>query len=159
VSSTAAQEILVHGARALARADPRGSGLDSLLSVVADELDIESAAIVAPDPSSGHLVIVSSIGLGEPAIAGLTQALGDPDHPIARTLGDPAPTFDVLPTRPGGPALRSHLPLIVARNGSDVVLGVLALAHHHPIEVDARQLLVAAADLAAVALEAGRQMG
>jgi GAF domain-containing protein len=159
VSSTAAQEILVRGARALAHADPRGSGLENLLAAVADQLDVESAAIIAPDPSSGRLVIVSSIGLGDPAVAGLTEALRDPDHPIARTLGDPVPTFDVLPTRPGGPALRSHLPLMVTRDGSNAVLGVLALAHHHPLEADARQLLVAAADLAAVALETGRPTG
>jgi hypothetical protein len=155
VFSTAAQEILVQGARALAHADSRGSGLESLLSVVADQLDVESAAIVAPDPSSDRLVIVASVGLGEPAIAGLTDALRDPGHPIARTLVDPVATFDVLPTRPGGPALRSHLPLIVTRAGSDRALGVLALAHQRPIDAASRLLIAAAADLAAVALEGG----
>ena len=159
MASTAAQEILVKGARALAHGDPPEFGLDGLLSVVVDQLAIESAVIVAPEPSSGRLVIVSSNGLGEPASAGLIEALRDPDHPIARTLRDPVPTFDVLPTRPGGPALRSHLPLVFTRDGSDVVLGVLALAHHHPTAVDARQLLVATADLAAVALETGRPTG
>jgi len=59
-----------------------------------------------------------------------------------------------LPTRPGGPALRSHLPLVITRAGSDRVLGVLALAHHQPIDAASRQLIEAAADLAAVALEA-----
>jgi hypothetical protein len=155
LSSNSAQEILVRGARALARADPRESGLESLLAVIAEQLDVESAAIVAPDPSSDRLVIVASVGLGEPAIAGLTDALRDPSHPIARTLGDPIATFDVLPTRPGGPALRSHLPLIVTRDGSDRALGVLALAHHRPIDPASRQLIAAAADLAAVALEGG----
>ena len=150
----AAQEILVRGAQALAHADPLGSRLESLLAVLTEQLDVESAAIVAPDPSSDRLVIVASIGLGDPAIAGLTEALRDPDHPIARTLRDPIPTFDVLPTRPGGPALRSHLPLVITRAGSDRVLGVLALAHHHPIDAASRQLIEAAADLAAVALEA-----
>jgi GAF domain-containing protein len=155
MSSTAAEQILVHGARALAHADPRGSGLESMLSVVADQLDVESAAVVALDPSSDRLVIVASIGLGDPAIAGLTEALRDPDHPIARTLRDPVPTFDVLPTRPGGPALRSHLPLVITRAGSDRVLGVLALAHHRPIDAASRQLIEATADLVAVALERG----
>lgn len=155
MSTNTAQEILVRGARALAHADPRESGLESLLAVMAEELDVESAAIVAPDPSSDRLVIVASVGLGEPALAGLTDALRDPSHPIARTLGDLAATFDVLPTRPGGPALRSHLPLIVTRDGSDRALGVLALAHHRPIDPASRQLIAAAADLAAVALEGG----
>ena len=150
----AAQEILVRGAQALAHADPLGSRLESLLAVLTEQLGVESAAIVALDPSSDRLVIVASIGLGGPAIAGLTEALRDPDHPIARTLGDPIPTFDVLPTRPGGPALRSHVPLVVTRAGSDRVLGVVALAHHQPIDAASRQLIEAAADLAAVALEA-----
>ncbi|HLQ49484.1 MAG TPA: GAF domain-containing protein, partial [Candidatus Dormibacteraeota bacterium] len=68
-------------------------------------------------------------------------------------VGDPGPSFDVLPTAPGGPALRSHLPLAVARGGSDTVLGVLALAHHRPLDAESRQLLEAAADLAAIAIE------
>ena len=62
-------------------------------------------------------------------------------------------TFDVLPTVPGGPALRSHLPLIVSREGREVVLGVLALAYDRPIELAMRPLVQAAADLAAVAIE------
>ena len=155
MSSDAAREILVRIAWALAHVDPLESRLENLLAVIAEPLDVESAAIVAPDPSSGRLAIVASVGLGEPALAGLTEALRDPGHPIARTLGDPVPTFDVLPTRPGGPALRSHVPLIVTRAGADRVLGVLALAHHQSLEPGSRQLIEAAADLAAVALERG----
>jgi len=47
----------------------------------------------------------------------------------------------------------------VTRAGSDRVLGVLALAHHRPLDTDARQLLEAAANLAAVALAIGGPMG
>jgi len=155
LSSDAALEILVRGAQALARADPLGSRLEHLLTVIGEQLDVESAAIVVPDPTSGQLVIVASIGLQDPAIEGLSAALRDPGHPIARTLDDPVPTFDVLPTRPGGPALRSHLPLLVTRAGSDRVLGVLALAHEHPLDEDSRRLLDAAADLVAVGVERG----
>jgi hypothetical protein len=155
LSSAAAQEILVRGAHALAHADPLGSRLEILLAVITEQLDVESAAIIMADPSPDHLVIVASIGLGETAIAGLTEALRDPGHPIAKTLADGISTFDALPTRPGGPALRSHLPLIVTRAGSDRVIGVLALAHHGPLDADARQSLQAAADLAAVAMESG----
>ncbi|HEY8819316.1 MAG TPA: GAF domain-containing protein [Candidatus Limnocylindrales bacterium] len=59
------------------------------------------------------------------------------------------------PTAPGGPALRSHLPLIVTRGGTDEVLGVLALAHDRPTDPEMRQVLEAAADLAAVAIARG----
>jgi GAF domain-containing protein len=100
--------------------------------------------------------MVAWTGLPEPALAGLAEALRNPGHPIARTVREPISTFDVLPTVPGGPALRSHLPLTVTRNGAETVLGVLALAHHRPLGPDARLLIQAAADLAAVAVERKR---
>jgi GAF domain-containing protein len=98
-------------------------------------------------------MIVASAGLPEAAAARLAEALRNPAHPIARTVNELAPSFDVLPTAPGGPALRSHLPLAVTRDGSSRVLGVLALAHHRSLDGGSRQMLEAAADLAAVAVE------
>ena len=68
-------------------------------------------------------------------------------------MQETTPTFDVLPTGAGGPALRSHLPLVVTRGGTDSVLGVLALAHDEPIDPEMRPILQAVADLAAVAVE------
>ena len=155
MSSEAAREILVRGARALAHADAVGASLESMLGVLAETLDIESAVIVVPD-GSDRMVIVASVGLADPAIAGLAEALHDPGHPIAKTVVDPVPSFDVPPTRPGGPALRSHLPLTVTRDGTTTVLGVLALAHHRPLDAESRRLLEATADLAAVAVERHR---
>jgi hypothetical protein len=141
VSSEAAREILVGGARAIAHADSLAASLDSILGVLAERLDVESA------------VVVASVGLAGPATAGLAGALRNPGHPIARTFVDPVVSFDVLPSVAGGPALRSHLPLTVTREGTDTVVGVLALAHDCPMEADTRVLIEAAADLAAVALE------
>ena len=151
MSDSAAREILVSGARALAHADGPGASLEILVAAVAGQLGAESAAIVAV--RDGSLEIAASFGLEEPAIAGLAAAVADPGHPIARTVAAPVTTFDVLPTRPGGPALRSHLPLTVTRDGTVVVLGVLALAHERPIDSEHRALAQAGADLAAVALE------
>ncbi len=152
MSSEAAQEILVRGARAIAHSDSLGPGLEALLAVLGEQLDVESAVIVVVDGRDG-LRIVASTGLPDPAVAGLVEALRNPQHPIARTVGDPVPSFDVLPTNPGGPALRSHLPVAVTRDGSDTVLGVLALAHHRPLDTGTRLMLEAVADLAAVAIE------
>jgi hypothetical protein len=70
-------------------------------------------------------------------------------------MQETTPTFDVLPTGAGGPALRSHLPLVVTRGGTDSVLGVLALAHDKPIDPAMRPVLGAIADIAAVAVERG----
>ena len=155
MSDSAASEILVQGASALAHAEPE-PGLEALLRVVAEELGIESAVIVVPSGPSGHLAIVAAHGLGVPAEAGLTAALRNPDHPVARTLRDPVASFDVPPSQPGGPALRSHLPVTVTRAGTVQVLGVLALAHHAPMGAGSRRSLGAVADLAALALERSR---
>lgn len=149
MSESAARAILLAGARALAHAD----GLEGLLGAMAEQAGVESAVIMVVTEPSGALVVAASVGLAEPAIVGLVAAVGDPRHPIARTVALPVPSFDVLPTRPGGPALRSHVPLTVARGGTQTVLGVLALAHNLPIAAEMRPLLEAGADLAAVEIE------
>ena len=64
-----------------------------------------------------------------------------------------APTYDVAPMNPGGPRLRSHLPLIVTRGRTPRVLGVLALAHDDEIAPEAKPVIGAAADLAAARIE------
>jgi hypothetical protein len=156
VSDVAAREILMAGARALAHEDDLQAGLQGILDAIAESLGIASAAIVVPDRSGTGLEIVAAFGLDDAAAAGLDEAIQRPTHPIARTFAEPIPTFDVQPMNPGGPALRSHLPLIVTRDGSDSVLGVLALAHEHAIVPGARPILEAAADLAAVAIERPR---
>jgi hypothetical protein len=153
VSDVAAREILVAGARALAHADDLGSILRTVIGAVAAQLEVESAAVFIVNDPLDPLEIAATIGLEDAAIARLAAAVRNPQHPIARTLAAPVPTFDVLPTAPGGPALRSHLPLIVRRDGNDSVLGVLALAHDHPIDQGMRALVQAGADLAAVAIE------
>jgi GAF domain-containing protein len=157
--SDASREILIRGARALAHADGLVPTLEALLAAAAGQLDVESAVIVTVDGPPGRLVIAASFGLGDAATAGLAEAIRNPGHPIARTVHEPAPAFDVLPTRPGGPALRSHLALTVTRDGTTTVLGVLALAHQQPIPDASRALVEAVADLAAVAIERHRSDG
>ena len=154
--SDAARQILVVGAAAVARGDDLGSSLRLVLEAIAGPLQVGSAAVVVVDPMADRLDIAASHGLGDEAAAGLAAAVNRPGHPIARTVADAVASFNVLPTAPGGPALRSHLPLVVRRDGADTVLGVLALAHDRPFEADAWPLLRAGADLAAVAVERHR---
>ena len=156
MSDHAAREILVAGAEALARGMALEPGLQLLLGSIARQLGAESAAILIPSGGRDRLSIAASFGLPDSALAGLVAAVGNPGHPIARAFTTPAASFDVLPTAPGGPALRTHVPLVVIRDGSEVVLGVLALAHDHPIDPEMRPVLQAGADLAAVAIERGR---
>jgi hypothetical protein len=152
-SDDAARAILVEGAGALARGDGMKSTLRILLEALATPLEILSAAIVTGAATGERPEIVASFGLEGAAAAGLASAIQDPGHPIRRTVGEPVATFDVLPMAPGGPALRSHLPLVVRRDGRDTVVGVLALAHDRPIGVGSRAVVGAAADLAALAVD------
>ena len=147
MSTDAAREILIAGAHAIAHVDGLRPTLQALRRPDRDVEDVASAAIVIAG-RDGALEIAASFGLDDAAAAGLTEAIARPTHPIARTMHETTPTFDVLPTAPGGPALRSHLPLVVTRGGTDSVLGVLALAHDEPIDPAMRPVLQAVADLA-----------
>jgi hypothetical protein len=147
------RDILVASAHALAHDDDVGSTLSTMLDAVAPAFGVRSAAIVAERGDGAGLEIIASFGLDERAAAGLSEAIGSPNHPIARTFGSPMATYDVAPVNPGGPALRSHMPLIVTRSGIQDVVGVLALAHEDPIEANDRPILEAVADLGAVAIE------
>jgi hypothetical protein len=155
MSDLAAREILVAGSRALAHASAAES-LQLLLGAIAEHLKVGSAVILVPSEGRDGVEIVASFGLQGAAVAGLAAAVANPGHPIARTFATPVASFDVLPTAPGGPALRTHIPLVVTRASSEIVLGVLALAHEQPIDPAMRPILLAGADLAAVAIERDR---
>jgi GAF domain-containing protein len=160
----AARAILVAVGRALAHTAGREASLEVLLGAITEQLDVDTAVIVASGNDGdggelGDLRIVAAVGLGEPAATGLTEAMRNPQHPIRRTAASPTTTIDVTPTQPGGPALRSHIPLTVTRAGGTVVLGVLALAHQGPLGAASQPILEAVADLAAVAMERDRVGG
>jgi GAF domain-containing protein len=155
LSEGAARQILLDGARALARGDGLGSTLQVIIGSIAEQLGVGSAVIVVVGEDH-DLEIVASIGLGDAAAARVAGAIAHPAPPIARTVREPVSSFDVAPTVPGGPALRSHVPLIVTRGGTDAVLGVLALAYDRAFDLETRPLIQAGADLAAVAIERDR---
>jgi diamine N-acetyltransferase len=155
MTDDAARQILLASARALAHVDGLGPSLQVMVESIAGGSGAASAAIVIPGRAGG-LEIAATFGLDEAATAGLAGAITRPAHPIARTFTDPTPTFDVLPTVPGGPALRSHVPLTVTRGGTKTVLGVLALAHEQPVDQAMRPVILAAADLAALSIECHR---
>ena len=104
---------------------------------------IESAAIfLVGAGTDGGLTLAGAAGIGGAALDGLVAAVGNPAHPIRRAVSDPEPTFDVTPMNPGGPRLRSHLPL---RNAGGSTVGVLAVAHDAPLGSDERESLEALA--------------
>ncbi len=125
--------------------------LDDLARAALSVGDIRSAAIFVVEPGSTSLQLVAVAGIEGPALDGLVAAVRDPAHPIVRALSDDGPTFDVPPMNPGGPRLRSHLPLRPNADG-DRALGVLALAHGSELGPTERHQLVDLADRAATAL-------
>jgi GAF domain-containing protein len=139
----------------LARGDAIDSTLEHLLRALAGAVSAVSSAILVPD-ADGALRIAASLGIDNQARAGLTAAVRNPGHPVTRTFDSGLGAYDVLPTAPGGPALRTHLPLIVGRGESTEVLGVLALAHDRAIDASLRPLAETCADLAAIAVEQAR---
>ena len=103
---------------------------------------VESAAIFVAGPSGG-LELAASIGVVGPALERLIEAVQNPGHPIARTMADGVVSFDAVPIAPGGPTLRSHLPLLIgaADPARRRVIGVLAVAHDRPLDGEARAAL------------------
>jgi signal transduction protein with GAF and PtsI domain len=128
---------------------PQGGGelQDIVRSVVASG-GIASAAIFVVKPNSPTLELTAAAGIEGPALDGLIAAVGNPAHPINRAMADDGPTFDVRPMNPGGPALRSHLPLVALRDGRQETVGVLAVAHELPLTEDQRAALVRLAEAA-----------
>src|SRR4051794_27869754 len=102
-----------------------------------------SAAIFMFD-SSQSLRLVGAAGISGDPLDRLVSAVASPQHPITRTATDGETAFDVRPLAPGGPALRSHVAIVVPGSPGRVA-GVLALAHEEPLTEDERR---AATDLA-----------
>jgi len=151
-------DVLIQGAHDLARGCDLPEILNGLLSGTAVATGSASGAILTANGGTSELWIVASVGLGAEAAAGLVAAVRNPAHAVARTYASAETAFDVLPANPGGPALRSHLPLVVARDGTEQVIGVLALAHERSIEAALRPLVLGVADLAALAIDRERAL-
>ena len=102
---------------------------------------VVSAAIFMQPRTSAGLELAGAAGIeGEP-LRLLAAAVADPNHPVARTFRDASAAFDVEPTAPGGPALRSHVPIFRLLDGRSVCVGVLAVAHEKPLSGPAREAL------------------
>ena len=131
------------------REDPR------LRDIVQEALtigDTASAVIFTLAPGSSDLELAAAAGVEGPPLDGLVAAVRNPAHPVTRTWSEAGPSYDVRPTAPGGPALRSHIPLRPSAGVETAAVGVFALAHETPINEANRRLLEALADRAASAV-------
>ena len=97
------------------RPDGLRLALQRQLDTVAREIGAASGAIVIVEGAAGQLEIAAAYELPGPAFDALARAITDPRHPIARTVETGTATYDLRPMNPGGPALRTHVPLIARR--------------------------------------------
>jgi hypothetical protein len=132
------------------------SGLEGIATSALEVPGIESAAIFIVQGGSSTLTFAAAAGVEGSALEALIAAVGNPGHPIARTLSEGHATFDVVPVAPGGPALRSHLPIVVERDGRRDPAGVLAVAHDQPLGEAERRALARLAATAAEGIAAGQ---
>ena len=153
MTEPSATDVLIDGARGLARLTELRPFLESTLASVGAATRSASGAAFVKDGITGELQIAASLDLGEEAAAGLAAAVRNPTHAVARTAATGETAFDVVPGAPGGPALRAHVPLIVTRDGAEQIIGVLALAYDQPMDPALHPLVRAVADLAAVAVD------
>jgi hypothetical protein len=133
---------------------PEMTDLRAIVVSTVESPEIESAAAFVVPAGSTQLELAAAAGIDGIALDRLAEAVRDSQHPIARTVADASASFDVTPTAPGGPALRSHVPLFVRDGARRRVAGVLAVAHDRPLDRAARERLEALADRAASTIPA-----
>jgi len=128
-----------------------GSNIDRNLDAVAaqtlEQAGSASAAIFVRD-ANAYLRLAGVAGISGAPLDGLVSAVRDPNHPLTRTALDGQAGFDVTPIAAGGPALRSHVPLLDPASRVRTV-GVLALAHQLPLTPEQRKAAMELADDAA----------
>jgi hypothetical protein len=110
---------------------------------------IQSAALFVLRPGSSVLELAAAAGIDGQALERLVDAVRNPQHPVSRTLADAVASYDVRPTAPGGPALRSHLPLLDPGADRLRATGVLAVAHEESLPTATRGTLERLASAAA----------
>jgi hypothetical protein len=133
---------------------PEMTALRAVVESTIESPEIESAAAFVVPAGSTQLELAAAAGIDGIALERLAEAVRNPQHPIARTMADASASFDVTPTAPGGPALRSHVPLFVGGGVRRRVAGVLAVAHDRPLNRASRERLEALADRAASTIPA-----
>lgn len=152
--------VLSASAGALARGGDIDATVEVLLRVVADATDAAVAAVFLLDPDRGTLQLASVRGMSEEAaVAFADEVAGDPEHPIARAARHVAPAIGRSGKTPDGSTMTGvDLPLVVARDGIDLALGVASFGWpgERRIADEEATMMAAAADLVATAIDRAR---
>jgi len=156
-AGSAALIVLTAGASALARGRDLDQALRELLGAAVDATGADQVALFAQNPDRAALELVIAFGLPDEALARLSAAVAHPDHPLAAAA---ASRSAAIGRADAGDAGVTHvdIPLVVARSGIEEGVGVVSFgwSADRPDDAETRELLQAAADLAAVAVERAR---
>ena len=147
----------------LAGAPDLDDAVEQLMTLVADQLAADVAVVYLQDPDRTELQLGVALGLDEEERAVLEQGLGQVDDPVAAAARDRAardftgdgPTGALAGAGLAAAALR---PLVVARGGIELPVGVLLLGWRASRTIDdvEQRELAAMADLTAVAIDRSR---
>jgi diguanylate cyclase (GGDEF)-like protein len=142
----------------IARRAARTTDIDHLAGEILDALLAASGArqgaVFIQDPDQGRLELVATAGYGAEQAEALREATTAANHPLVETAQRRQAAFH----RPDGDLVAADLPLVVARGGVEIALGVLTLswAAPHDVSEGERRLLLVAADLLATAIDRSR---
>lgn len=156
-AGSAALTVLTAGASALARGRDLDQALRELLGAAVDATGADQVALFAQDPDRAALELVIAFGLPDEALARLSAAVAQRDHPLAAAAASRSAAFGRADAGDAG-VTHVDIPLVVARSGIEEGVGVVSFgwSADRPDDAETRELLQAAADLAAVAVERAR---
>jgi diguanylate cyclase (GGDEF)-like protein len=158
--STSPTSVIAEVAAALARTDDLDAGLGRLLSVAGTSVGAPVGAIYLQDPDRAGLQLAVTIGLDpahRSAVEDALDAEGDAVGAVARDRVTLVTTSGAFVAAAGVAAV-SIRPMLIARGGVELPLGVFAVAWDEPHEetADEAALLDAIAGLCAVAVDRNR---
>lgn len=144
----------------LARSPDSDAALANLLAGAAAIAGAGLAAVFVREPETDTLQLAASTGF-EPGTEGAfaAEVTEHPEHPISVAVRDGRPALGRVGTTPDGATVTGvELPLVVAHEGVEIVVGVIAFGWPGERTLDAAtlQLLSATAGLAALAVDRAR---
>ena len=140
--------LLAAAGTALAGSDSLDAGLAGLLDAAAEALGADSGVILVADPDRAGLGVGARAGIDEATADALAVAAADPERACGRAMARRELILE-------GSA--AYAPLVVRREGSHLVLGVLAVDRSTGASFDGdRVVLEAVAALAAAAIDRAR---
>lgn len=151
-------EALSDAAAALARATDLDAAVGAILESAVRGTGAVAGAIFLRHPDRRELYLATNVGLDAGTASQFEAEVADPNHPVAAAARDVAAVFGrrtVGVTPAANVAAAADVPLVVARDGLDLALGVISFAWTGSRQLDPadERVLRASADLIATAVD------